>query len=332
MPELGYTLSSEEQAPRDLVAQAVRAEELGFSFCSISDHYHPWIDAQGESPFVWGVLGAIAASTEKLRVGTGVTCPTIRIHPAIIAQAAATAASLMPGRFYLGVGSGENLNEHVVGEGWPPTDIRQEMLVEAVEVIRKLWTGGQIDHRGDYYIVDNARIYSLPDQLPPIYVAASGENAAEIAGKIGDGLIGTGPDKEIVRIFKAKGNKGPRIAQVSVCYAKTVDEAKQIAHKAWPNAALKGAFKMELPIPVHFEEASANVTPDMVAEAVVCGPAVEPVLAKIGEYVDAGFDHIYVHQVGRDQQQFYGFARDELLPAFNEKYGNAPAKRASSAA
>jgi G6PDH family F420-dependent oxidoreductase len=321
MPELGYTLSSEEQTPRDLVANAVKAEEVGFSFCSISDHFHPWVDAQGESPFVWGVLGAIAASTERIRVGTGVTCPTIRIHPAIIAQAAATAAALMPGRFYLGVGSGENLNEHVIGEGWPPTDIRQEMLGEAIGIIRKLWTGDMVDHRGDYYQVDNARIYSLPDPLPPIYVAASGPSAAEIAGKLGDGLIGTGPDKEIVNTFKSQGNKGPRVAQLNICYAATVDEAKQIAHKIWPNATLKGAFKMELPIPQHFEEATANVTPDQVAESVICGPDAGPIMEKIATYVDAGFDHLYIHQVGKQQENFFGFARDELLPRFEKTYG-----------
>jgi G6PDH family F420-dependent oxidoreductase len=325
MPELGYTLSSEEQTPRDLIKNAVKAEELGFSFCSISDHFHPWVDAQGESPFVWGVLGGIAASTDRLRVGTGVTCPTIRIHPAIIAQAAATAAALMPGRFYLGVGSGENLNEHVVGQGWPPADIRQEMLAEAIEVIRKLWTGDLVDHRGDYYQVDNARIYSLPDPLPPIYIAASGQKSAEMAGKLGDGLISTGPDKEIVQTFKGEGNNGPRVAQLSVCYAATIDEAMQIAHKAWPIAAFKGSFQMELAIPMHFEEAAANVTPDQVAESVICGPDPRPVLEKLDAYVEAGFDQIYVHQVGRQQEQFFGFARDEIMPAFGEKYGEVRA-------
>jgi G6PDH family F420-dependent oxidoreductase len=229
----------------------------------------------------------------------------------------------MPGRFYLGVGSGENLNEHVVGQGWPATDIRQEMLAEALKVIRQLWTGTLFDHRGKYFQVDNARIYSLPDPLPPIYVAASGETAAELAGKLGDGLIGTGPDKELVATFREQGNNGPRIAQVSVCYARTVEEAKEIAFKSWPNAALKGAFKMELPLPSHFEEAAAIVTPDQVAESIVCGPDAGPVIEKIATYVEAGFDHIYVHQVGRDQSAFYGFAKDELLPRFAEKFEDA---------
>jgi len=287
------------------------------------------VDAEGESPFVWGVLGAIAASTDRVRVGTGVTCPTMRTHPAIIAQAAATAAALMPGRFYLGVGSGENLNEHVIGAGWPPADIRQEMLAEAIEVIRQLWTGEMVDHRGDYYQVDNARIYSLPEELPPIYVAASGPKAAEMAGKLGDGFIGTGPDKELINIFKSQGNAGPRVAQLTVCYAATVDEAKQIAHKMWPNAALKGAFKMELPIPQHFEEAASTVTPDQVAESVICGPDSQPIFDKLDTYLEAGFDHIYIHQVGRDQERFFNFAKDEILPRFREQYGTS---RASAAA
>jgi G6PDH family F420-dependent oxidoreductase len=182
--EFGYALSSEEHRPSDLVDHARRAEESGFSFALISDHYHPWIDRQGQSPFVWGVLGAIAQATERLVVGTGVTCPTIRTHPAIIAQAAATAASLMPNRFFLGVGTGENLNEHILGTGWPALDVRTEMLEEAVDVIRQLWTGDRVSHRGPYYTVQNARIYTLPERLPPIHLAASGPKAARQAARV----------------------------------------------------------------------------------------------------------------------------------------------------
>src|SRR5512143_669201 len=196
MTELGYAFSSEEHRPNDLVRYARMAEEAGFTFGLISDHFHPWLDKQGNSPFVWSVLGGIAQVTQRLRVGTGVTCPTIRIHPAIIAQAAATIGAMMPGRFFLGVGTGENLNEHILGDKWPPVEIRQEMLTEAVSVIRLLWKGGMQSHRGTYYVVENARIYTLPDKLPDIYVAAAGPKSAEVAGRIGDGLISTAPKKE----------------------------------------------------------------------------------------------------------------------------------------
>jgi coenzyme F420-dependent glucose-6-phosphate dehydrogenase len=193
MTEIGYALSSEEHVPQKLVQDAHQAEEAGFTFALISDHFHPWIDKQGQSPFVWSVLGGIAQATTTMRFGTGVTCPLIRIHPVIIAQAAATIASMMPGRFFLGVGTGENLNEHITGEKWPIYDTRAEMLEEAVEVIRLLWQGGSQSWDGMYYTVENAQIYSLPDELPPIMIAASGEKAAELASRIGDVLITTAP-------------------------------------------------------------------------------------------------------------------------------------------
>src|SRR5918994_4270704 len=191
MVQLGYKLSSEEFGARALVENARRAEETGFTFAMISDHFHPWIDAQGQSPFVWSVVGAVAQATKRLVLGTAVTCPTIRIHPGIIAQAAATAASMMPGRFILGLGAGENLNEHIFGHRWPPVRIRHAMLKEAVEIIRLLWSGKQESFSGDYYQVENARIYTLPDDLPAIAMAASGSNAARLAGEIRDGFFGT---------------------------------------------------------------------------------------------------------------------------------------------
>src|SRR3954470_4680253 len=201
MPKLGYALSSEEHAPLDLVANARRAEEAGFTFALISDHYHPWVDAQGHGPFVWSVIGGIAHATERLRLGTGVTCPTVRIHPAVIAQAAATSAAMMPGRFFLGVGAGENLNEHILGDYWPSPDERQEMLEEAIDVMRLLWQGGYQTHRGKHYRVENARIYTLPDEPPPIAVAAGGPKAAELAARKGDALISTAPDSELVDAY-----------------------------------------------------------------------------------------------------------------------------------
>src|SRR5436190_3974517 len=235
MVEIGYKLSSEEHAPNDLVSAARRAEEVGFSFGMISDHYHPWIDKQGQAPFVWAVIGAIAHTTRRLRLGTAVTCPTIRIHPAIIAQAAATAEAMMPGRFMLGVGSGENLNEHILGTVWPSAAVRIEMLSEAIGVIRSLWEGDDTSHRGQYFTVENARIYSRPDQPPPILIAASGQKAAELAGRLGDGVMSTAPNGEIVKTFEQTGGRGkPRYAEMTVCWADDEVQAQQTAHAYWP--------------------------------------------------------------------------------------------------
>src|SRR5687768_1324613 len=228
--QIGYAISSEEHLPNDIVRHARMAEDAGFTYALISDHYHPWVDAQGHSPFVWSVIGGIATATENLRLGTGVTCPTIRIHPAIIAQAAATSAAMMPGRFFLGVGSGENLNEHILGDRWPETDVRLEMLEEAVEVIRLLWQGGVQSHHGKHYTVENARIYTLPEQLPEIMVAASGPKAAELAGRIGDGLITTSPDKKVTQAFDgAGGSSKPHYGQMTVCWAADEASAKKTA-------------------------------------------------------------------------------------------------------
>jgi coenzyme F420-dependent glucose-6-phosphate dehydrogenase len=316
MTEFGYALSSEEHGPNDLVRYAARAEEAGFSFALISDHYHPWIDRQGHSPFVWSVIGGIAQATEKLRLGTGVTCPTIRIHPAIIAQAAATSAAMMPGRFFLGVGSGEALNEHIVARYWPPADVRLEMLEEAVEVMRLLWSGGTNDHRGQYYTVDNARIYTLPEEPPPIYVATGGKRSAGLAGRIGDGLVATAPNKEALEEFDRTGGVGkPRYGGLAVCWAEDEQSAKRIAHEWWPNGALGGELGQELPLPAHFEQATENVTEDQVAQEIVCGPDPAKHMEKIREYAQAGFDHVYFHQVGPEQEGFFRFYEREILPA-----------------
>ena len=316
---LGYALSSEEHAPADLVRHARLAEEHGFTFALISDHFHPWIDHQGHSPFVWGVLGAIAQATERLTIGTGVTCPTIRIHPAIIAQAAATAAALMPGRFFLGVGTGENLNEHVLGGRWPEWEVRAEMLEEALFVIRELWKGEVTSHHGRHYTVENARIYTLPDELPPIHVAAGGPRMATLAGHLGDGLIGTGPEADLIQAFRNGGGQGPTFGQVTVSWASSEKEARRVAHQWWPNAAIRGEASQELPNPAHFEQLSQMVTEDQVAESVTCGPDPEPILEQIQAYVDAGFDHVYLHQVGPDQAGFIEFASKRLLPAFERE-------------
>ena len=314
MTEFGYALSSEEHPPNDLVRNAQRAEEVGFGFVAISDHFHPWVDAQGHSPFVWSVIGAIAHATSTLRLGTGVTCPTVRTHPAIIAHAAATVTTMMPGRFFLGVGSGENLNEHILGDHWPPTPVRQEMLAEAITVIRQLWEGGYQSFDGTYYTVENARIYTLPDEPPPIVVAASGPSAAILAAEQGDGLCAVSPDAEVLETYEQAGGSGPRYGQVKLCWAADEEEAKKTAHHWWPNAGIGGELSQELALPRHFEQAAELVTPDVIAEKVPVGPDPEVHLEKIKAFVDAGYDHVYVHQIGPDQEGFFEFWRRELAP------------------
>jgi G6PDH family F420-dependent oxidoreductase len=313
--EIGYALSSEEHEPNALVEYAAAAEAAGFEHALISDHFHPWIDRQGQSPFVWGVLGGIAQRTTTLRLGTGVTCPLIRIHPAVVAQAAATAAAMLEGRFFLGVGTGEALNEHVTGARWPSAEVRREMLAEAVEIMRALWSGKLTSHHGRHYDVENARIYTLPREPLSVLVAAGGTEAAGLAGKIGDGLIATSPDEDSVEAFASAGGTGPRYGQITVCWAESRDDAVQTAFEWWPNAAFKGQLGQELPLPSHFEQATSMVTPDDVAEAVVCGPDPEPIAEKVEEFARAGFDHVYLHQVGPDQHGFMQFAERELLPA-----------------
>lgn len=312
--QVGYALSSEEHKPRDLIANAVAAEKAGFAFALISDHFHPWIDRQGESPFVWSVLGGIAASTTDLVVGTGVTCPLVRVHPAVIAQAAATTASLFDDRFFLGVGTGENLNEHIVGDRWPPTSLRREMLAEAVELMRKLWTGELVTHRGSHYTVEDARIYTLPENPFDVCVAAGGPEAAKLAAEIGDGIICTAPDAELLEAFAEAGGGGPRYAQVTLCWAETEKEAVQTALEWWPNAGLRGPLSQELPLPSHFEQAAAMVSEGDITEAIACGPDPDTHIQKIEAYRDAGFDHIYLHQVGPDQQGFMRFYERTLAP------------------
>lgn len=313
MLEIGYTLSAEEFGPNDLVRFAGRAEETGFSFALVSDHYHPWIDHQGHSPFVWSVLGGVSQATERLRVGTGVTCPTMRIHPAIIAQAAATAACMLPGRFFLGVGSGENLNEHILGERWPSAAERLDMLEEAIDVLRLLWEGDEISHRGEHFVVDNARVYTMPEEPPAIYVAASGSRSVQLAGSLGDGLISTAPKEDLVQTFRESGGEGkPIYGQLHVCWAPDEREAVETALEWWPNTSLPGELGQELPRPRHFEQAAQLVSEDNLQ--VVCGPDPERHLEAIREYEAAGFDHVYVHQVGPDQEGFFRFYEAEILP------------------
>lgn len=312
---IGYAISSEEHLPNDIVKHAQHAEEVGFTYALISDHFHPWIDAQGQSPFVWAVLGGIANATQKLEIGTGVTCPMIRTHPAIIAQAAATVAAMMPGRFFLGVGTGENLNEHILGDRWPAYAVRSEMLEESIEVIRLLWQGGMQSHYGKHYTVENARIYTLPEEPIPLMVAASGDESAELAGKVGDGVISTAPDAKIIKAFEKQASEQlPKYGKLTVCWASSTSEARQTAYKYWPTAGLKGSLSQQLPLPSDFESAAQNVSEEDIAKAIICGNDPQAYLDAIQEYVDAGFDHVYLHQVGPDQEGFFDFFQQHLLP------------------
>ena len=311
MPELGFAFSSEDHAPQELVRQAHAAEEAGFTFGLISDHFHPWTDKQANSPFVWSVIGGIAQVTERFRLGTGVTCPTIRIHPAIIAQAAATCACMLPGRFFLGVGTGENLNEHVLGDRWPLPDERLEMLEEAVEVMRLLWDGGEQTYRGEYYVVDHARLYTLPDEPIPVYIAAAKPNAAELAGRIGDGLISTAPDETVTKAYTGGGEK---LGMMHCAYDRDAQAGLKRAHELWPNLAMKGPLGQDLARPSDFEAAAEMIEPEDVAESTPHGPDPEPYLKLIHEYEQAGFTHVYVHQIGHNQDEFLEFAQRELFP------------------
>ena len=313
MTTFGYALSSEEHPPSDLVRYARAAEQAGFEFALISDHFHPWVDAQGQSGFVWSTIGAVSQATDRLRLGTGVTCPTIRIHPAIVAHAAATCASLMPGRFFLGLGTGENLNEHILGDHWPAPDERLEMLEEAIEVIRLLWQGDYRTFRGAYYTVENARLYTLPDEPPPVAVAASKPLAADLAGRDGDAFVGISPQRELIERFEQAGGAGkPRYGQIHVCYGDDEQQARRTAFEVWPNAGIKGELSQELALPSHFEQAAQTVSEEDVAETVVCGPDAERYLEQVRTYEDAGYDHIYFHQVGPDQEGFLAFFEGEL--------------------
>ena len=317
MTTLGYALSTEEHEPADLIEFVERAEDVGFEFAMVSDHYHPWVEQQGESPFVWSVLGGIAHATDDLRVGTGVTCPLIRIHPAIIAQAAATAAAMFDGRFFLGLGTGERLNEHVLGDRWPPHHVRLRMLEEAIEVIDTLWEGEMTSYDGEHYTVENAQLFTLPEELPEKVIAASGETTARFAGRFGDGIVATSPDEDVLEEFADVDGEDPRYGQVTVCWDESDSAAKEIAHEWWPNGALPGQLGQELPTPTHFQEAAETLSEDDVADAYLCSSDPDDHVENIEEYVDAGFDHVYVHQVGPNQEEFLDVYEHEVLPSFS---------------
>jgi len=313
--KIGYFLTSEEHDPKALVRQARWAEAAGFEALWISDHFHPWNDEQGESPFIWAVLGALSEATD-LPVTTAVTCPSVRVHPAIIAQAAATSALLHEGRFGLGVGTGEALNEQILGDPWPLAAVRLEMLEEAVEVMRSLWTGEVVNHDGKYYVVEHARIYSMPDEPPPVYVSAFGPAALEVAARIADGFITTKPSAEDLRSYREHGGKGPAQGGVKVCYGTDEAAARRTAHRLWANSGVPGELAQVLRTPEHFMQVSELVTEEMTGESVVCGPDVDAHVQALQEYVDAGYDEVYVGQMGDEQQPFFDFYQSEVLPRF----------------
>ncbi|WP_049927164.1 TIGR03557 family F420-dependent LLM class oxidoreductase [Halopiger goleimassiliensis] len=316
MTDIGHKLICELHGPNDLVEYARLADESAFDFAMISDHYHPWLSSQGESPMVWNVIGAIAEATDDLPLGTGVTCPTTRIHPAIVAQAAATAGVQLPDRFFLGVGTGENLNEHVTGQRWPEHAVRLEMLEEALEIVRTLWEGETTSYRGEYFTVENARLYTIPDDPPPIRIAADGPKAARMAGEHGDGLIAVEPDADLVETFESAGGEGdPTYGEVAVCYHEDERTAIEHAHERWRHEGIPGELLWELPTPAHFEQASQSVSEDDIAELITCGPDPDEHVETIREYVDAGFDHVVVHQIGSNQAEFVEFYENEVLPA-----------------
>lgn len=311
----GYTCSSEEFEASDLVAHAQSAEDAGFDFVSVSDHFHPWTQSQGHSPFAWSTVAGIAVTTRRVGIGTGVTCPLIRTHPAIVAQAAATSSELSGGRFFLGVGTGEALNEHITGDRWPPIDLRREMLVEAIEIMRNLWTGETVDHQGEFYVVENARLFSCPAEPPSIVCAASGSRAAELAAEHADGLWATSPSETTVDAYRDAGGKGDVIGQLTICWHTDRDTAIDTALEIWPNSGIPGQLSQDLPTWTHFEQAAELVTRERIADQIVCGDDVGAVVDAVQDYVDAGFTAVHLHQVGPDQRGFLDWWDTTLRPA-----------------
>lgn len=319
MVRLGYKLMSEEHGPKELVRNAQRAEEAGFDFAAISDHFLPWLDEQAHAPLAWPVLGAIAHATDRLGLMTAVTCPTMRYHPAVIAQGAATLALLTDGRFTLGLGSGERLNEHVVGIGWPGVGERHKRLREAIDIIQGLLEGTLTNYRGQYLQLDDAQLYDRPSKKPPVILAAGGPQAARLAGEQADGLMATEADKELIEAFQAGGGSGPRYCEVSMCCAEREDDARETAHKYFRWSVTGWPVQAELPDTKSFEAASKHVTPDDVAAQVTCGPSAERHLKAVSKFIDAGFDHIVFTQIGPDQEYFFDMFEKELAPSLKHQ-------------
>jgi G6PDH family F420-dependent oxidoreductase len=320
MTQFGYTAMGEQTPAKQMVTDLVAAELAGFDFSVMSDHYFPWIEEQGHSPNTWAVLGAAAQATQRLPLMTFVTCPAFRYHPAVVAQQAATVGVLSSGRFTLGLGAGENLNEHITGGGWPVARVRQERLEEAVEIIRKLFTGEYVNFRGEHFQIERAKLYDLPDPPPPIGIAVSGPGSVQLAARHGDAMISVEPDAGLVRSFEDAGGQGkPKYGQLAICYGTDEQAARKQARELW-RWALPGWHVMaELPEPRSFDAASANVTEEDIAGLVPCGPDVGRYVEAARQYVQAGFTHVALVQVGADaQHDFIAWAGQELLPALRE--------------
>ncbi|MGW3405086.1 LLM class F420-dependent oxidoreductase [Streptomyces zhihengii] len=315
MVQIGYTMMTEQAGPRELVNHVVHAEDVGFDFSVTSDHAFPWLRSQGHSPYAWSVLGAAAQATTEIPLMTYVTCPTMRYHPAVVAQKAATLQLLSEGRFRLGLGSGENLNEHIVGD-WPPADIRIDMLREAVEIIRELFRGEHVSRRGGHFTVESARLWDVPDVAPPIGIAASGGRSCRLAGELADVLVATEPKSSLVEAFDRAGGSGkPRVGQLPICYDTDRDRAVQRAHDQF--RWFSGGWKVnsELPHPDSFDAATQYVRPEDVAESIPCGGDPEAVVEAVRQFTDAGFTEVALVQIGGDtQHDFLEWAGAKLLP------------------
>ena len=320
---VGYVLAGEEHAAAALVRHGVAAEKAGFGFLFVSDHFHPWLQEQGHSPAVWPVLGALAQSTEKIELVSAVCCPVLRWHPTTLAQSAATVWSLSGGRFTLGLGTGELLNEHVTGLEFPPYIERAERLLEAVEQIRRLLTGQEVTSRGRYFTTHRAQLFDPAPELP-IAIAASGPRSARMAGQIGDGLIGLSDDRDVVETFETSGGQGkPKRTQISVCWGADQLEAERLAHRLWPVVALEGTRFAGLRTPAEVKSACSEVTLEDVAAAIVCGPDPERYHEMIRSCREAGYDEVALHQIGPDQSGFFEFWKRELLPRYVTKWDSA---------
>jgi G6PDH family F420-dependent oxidoreductase len=314
MVKFGYKLMTEEHGPKALIENAVAAEAAGFDFVSISDHFHPWLEAQGHAPFAWSVLGAIAHGTSRVGITTGLTCPIIRYHPAIIAQAAATISLISGGRFSLAVGAGERLNEHVTGARWPSIPERHDMLGEAIDILRALWTGGVQNHAGDHFVVDHARLYDAPEGKIPILVGASGAASGALAAEKGDGLMTTEPNAELVKAFRTKKPDGPCYAEAAMAVAETEEAGRRLAHERFKFSAFEWSVNSEVPSVEGFEAACKYVRPEDLAGAIPAGPDPEPYVESVRKYVEAGFDHVALTGVGPDQKGFIAFFKEKLAP------------------
>lgn len=316
--QVGFKLFAEGFSPKELVRQAVRAEEVGFDFVEISDHFHPWLDSHGHSGFAWSVLAAIAARTERIELATGVTCPFIRYHPAVIAQAAATTALLSDGRFTLGVGSGERLNEHVVGRGWPPVDVRHEMLRESLEIMRLLWSGGYHSYRGRHLTLEDAQVFDLPETPPAVAVAAGGPRAARLAAEVGAGIFVTEPRAELLSAYSEAGGNGPAYCEVPLAWAPDEASAAKSAREMFRFGPLGWKVQPELPNPINFEAATAFVRDEDMLEVFGCGPDPDRHLAVARQFTDAGYDRLALINAGPDTDGFLDLARDELIPGLRQ--------------